>query len=78
MTEKNSRCRTPRPGIAERINGFPKKTLADVVTRIVGALYWDSDTGKYQPDLEWDEETIENVAEVLIRHQLRPKRSKEG
>lgn len=69
---------SPRPGIAERIDALPKETLAAMVKKIVAALYWDRESGKYQPDLEWDSGTIENVAEVVINQGLLPKCSKKG
>ncbi len=38
------------------------------LTEIFKVLYFDNDTGQYDPELEWDVESIERVAEVLARH----------
>ena len=70
--------RKKRPGLQERIDALSHEELATILKHIAWLLYFDDDNGKYDPDLEWDEETIDHVAEVLVEHDLLPKKTKDG
>jgi hypothetical protein len=78
---KRSKFTTTRrrlPGINECIDALSHEELATIVKRIVWLLYFNEEADKYEPDFEWDEETIESVAQVLVDHELVPKKRKKG
>jgi len=70
--------RKKKPGIQERIDGLSHEELATIVKHLVWLLYFDEESNKYDPDLEFDEETIDNVAEVLVDHGLLPEKKENG
>ncbi|MBA4372301.1 MAG: hypothetical protein C0402_05515 [Thermodesulfovibrio sp.] len=79
--KKHSPCkvvRKKRPGIQERIDSLTHEELATIIKHIVWLLYFDEENSIYDPDIEWDEETIDHVAEVLVEHALLPKKKNTG
>ena len=53
-----------------RVDTCSKERLVEIVEDIVGALYEDDDGPN--PDVEWEVDTIERVAEILSKHKLVP------
>ena len=52
-------------------NGLSKAQLVDVIMNIQGIL-WGDDNGDPDPDREWEVDTIEHVADAMIRKGLCP------
>lgn len=74
------RSPTWRPSMAKKLkkvngwpnpNGLSKAQLVDVIMNIQGIL-WGDDNGDPDPDREWEVDTIENVADAMIRKGLCP------
>jgi hypothetical protein len=55
-----------------QVRDLDKATLREVVTTIQEILWFDGVAGEWDRDKEWDSETIEDVAEILVRKGLRP------
>lgn len=48
------------------INQQPHHKLVDTLVRIVDVLYFDAEENQYDPQLEWTQDSIEEVNQILI------------
>ena len=53
-------------------NTLSQERLAEIVVCIQATLWFDDDADRWDKDREWDPDTIEAVADQLIRAGLRP------
>jgi hypothetical protein len=60
--------------LVDDLSRFSRDELERIVLDVQSVLWLDlnDDRDTWDPDKEWDSETIEFVAEVLARHGLRP------
>lgn len=53
-------------------NDLDKRRLVDILNTIIDVMYFDEDANKFDPNKEWDAETIDSVAEILRFYNLIP------
>lgn len=49
----------------KKIKAVPNKNRIDLIADIIDVLYFDAETGTYDPDKEWGADSIEEVARAL-------------
>lgn len=59
--------------IKNDVRSLGLKRMVDCLQEIFDVLYRDAESGRYDPDKEWNSQTLEEVADAILRRGVEPK-----